>query len=177
MACERDVLVSPMTEVPVIEGQVVTAIRTLAGRGVGKKAIAREVGVAVNTVRRYLRQAITPGQQVRPTARRLTEDHRAEARALYEGPAGGNAVVVQRLLAARGCVMSVRTIERAVADIRRAQRVAALATVRVETAPGDQAPDRLRPEAAADCRRQHPDFPSGRGAQLLAPPLRQSVSQ
>ena len=34
--------------------------------------------------------------------------------------------------------MSVRTIERAVADIRRAQRVAALATVRVETAPGDQ---------------------------------------
>jgi len=138
MACERDVLVSPMTEVPVIEGQVVTAIRTLAGRGVGKKAIAREVGVAVNTVRRYLRQAITPGQQVRPTARRLTEDHRAEARALYEGPAGGNAVVVQRLLAARGCVMSVRTIERAVADIRRAQRVAALATVRVETAPGDQ---------------------------------------
>jgi transposase len=138
MACERDVLVSPMTEVPVIEGQVVTAIRTLAGRGVGKKAIAREVGVAVNTVRRYLRQAITPGQQVRPTARRLTEDHRAEARALYEGPAGGNAVVGQRLLAARGCMMSVRTIERAVADIRRAQRVAALATVRVETAPGDQ---------------------------------------
>ena len=41
MACERDVLVSPTTEVAVIEGQVVTAIGTLAGRGVGKKAIAR----------------------------------------------------------------------------------------------------------------------------------------
>jgi hypothetical protein len=40
------------------------------------------------------------------------------------GPAAGNAVVVQRLLAERGCVISVRTIERAVADIRRAQRVA-----------------------------------------------------
>jgi transposase len=138
MACERDVLVSPSTEVPVIEGQVVTAIRTLAGRGVGKKAIAREVGVAVNTVRRYLRQPITPGQQVRPSARRLTDDRRGEARMLYEGPAAGNAVVVQRLLAERGCDMSVRTIERAVADMRRAQRVAALATVRVETAPGDQ---------------------------------------
>ena len=61
-----------------------------------------------------------------------------EARTLYEGPAAGNAVVVQRLLAERGCAISVRTIERAVADIRRAQRVAALATVRVETAPGDQ---------------------------------------
>ena len=46
MEFERDVLVSPTTEVPVIEGEVVTAIRTLAGRGVGKKAIAREVGVA-----------------------------------------------------------------------------------------------------------------------------------
>ena len=76
MEFERDVLVSPTTEVPVIEGQVVTAIRTLASRGVGKKAIAREVGVAVNTVRRYLRHPITPGQQVRPTARRLTEDRR-----------------------------------------------------------------------------------------------------
>jgi transposase len=138
MACERDVLVSPTTEVPVIEGQVVTAIRTLSGRGVGKKAIAREVGVAVNTVRRYLRQPLPPARQIRPAGRRLTDDRREEARTLYQGPAGGNAVVVQRLLAARGCDMSVRTIERAVADIRRAQRVAALATVRVETAPGDQ---------------------------------------
>jgi transposase len=124
--------------VPVIEGQVVTGIRTLASRGVGKKAIAREVGVAVNTVRRYLRKPVTPGQQIRPAARRLTDDHRAQARMLYEGPAAGNAVVVQRLLAEGGCAISVRTIERAVADIRRAQRVAALATVCVETAPGDQ---------------------------------------
>jgi transposase len=138
MEFKRDVLVSPTAEVPVIEGQVVSAIRTLASRGVGKKAIAREVGVAVNTVRRYLRQLISAGHQVRPAARRLTDARRQEARTLYEGPAAGNAVVVQRLLAERGCEISVRTIERAVADIRRAQRVAALATVRVETAPGDQ---------------------------------------
>ena len=97
MELERGVLVSPTTEVPVVEGQMVTAIRTLAGRGVGKKAIAREVGVAVNTVRRYLRQPIAAGHQVR--ARRLTDDRREEARTLYEGPAAGNAVVVQRLLA------------------------------------------------------------------------------
>ena len=138
MERERDMLVSPAGEVPVLEGELVTAIRTLAGRGVGKKAIAREVGVAVNTVRRYLRDRIAPGQQVRPAARRLTDDRRGEARTLYEGPAGGNAVVVQRLLAERGCAIGLRTVERAVADIRRAQRVAALATVRVETAPGDQ---------------------------------------
>jgi transposase len=122
----------------VIEGELVTAIRTLAGRGVGKKTIAREVGVAVNTVRRYLRQPIEAGQQVRLAARRLTDARRQEARELYEGPAGGNAVVVRRLLAERGLVVSVRTLERAVADIRRAHRVAQLATVRVETPPGDQ---------------------------------------
>ena len=177
MEFERDVLVSPTTEVPVIEGEMVTAIRTLAGRGVGKKAIAREVGVAVNTVRRYLRQPITAGQQVRPAARRLTDDRREEARTLYEGPAAGNAVVVQRLLAERGCAMSVRTIERAVADIRRAQRVAALATVRVETAPGDQLQIDFGQKRLRIAGRARPDLSPGRGAQLLAPPLRQSVSQ
>ena len=50
----RGVLVSLTGEMPVIEGELVTAIRTLADRGVGKKTIAREVGVAVNMVRRYL---------------------------------------------------------------------------------------------------------------------------
>lgn len=138
MELERDVLVSPTPEVPVIEGEIVTAIRTLAERGVGKKAIAREVGVAVNTVRRYLRQPSAAGVQTRPKGRRLSEERCREARELYEGAAGGNAVVVQRLLAERGVAVSVRTIERAVADIRQAQRASALATVRVETAPGDQ---------------------------------------
>jgi transposase len=127
-----------MVEVPVIEGEIVTAIRSLAGRGVGKKAIAREIGVAVNTVRRYLREPIAVGVQTRPAARRLTDEHRRTARELYEGPAAGNAVVVQRLLAARDVTVSVRTVERAVADIRQAQRASALATVRVETPPGDQ---------------------------------------
>jgi transposase len=41
-------------------------------------------------------------------------------------------------LAERGIISSERTIQRAVADLRREQRVAALATVRVETPPGDQ---------------------------------------
>jgi transposase len=138
MELERDVLVSPTGEVPVIEGELMATIRELAGRGVGSKAIARTVGVARKTVRRYLRQPIVPGAQVRPAARRLTDNRRREARALYEGPAGGNAVVVQRLLRDQGVEVSVRTIERAVRDIRRARRAAALATVRVESAPGEQ---------------------------------------
>ena len=138
MELEGDMLVSPLAEVPVVDGEVVTAIRTLAGRGVGKKTIAREVGVSINTVRRYVRQPIAVGHQIRPTARRLTDAWRDRARALYVGPAAGNAVVVQRLLGEHGLTVSTRTVERAVADIRRAERVAQLATVRVETPPGDQ---------------------------------------
>lgn len=138
MELERRGLVSPMKEVPVIEGELVATIRELAGRGLGSKTIARTVGVARNTVRRYLREPIAPGVQVRPSARRLTDDAHREARTLYEGAAGGNAVVVQRLLKERGTDVSVRTIERAVADLRRARRAAELATVRVESPPGDQ---------------------------------------
>jgi transposase len=138
MDLERGVLVSPVGEVPVIEGELVAAIRELAGRGLGSKTIARTVGIARNTVRRYLRAPIKPGIQVRPAARRLTDEVRDEARTLYVGAAGGNAVVVQRLLAERAIHVSLRTVERVVVDIRRAQRVAALATVRMESPPGDQ---------------------------------------
>jgi len=115
MAFERGVLVSPSGEVPVVDGEVVTAIRALADRGVGKKAIAREVGVAVNTVRRYLRAAIPAGHQVRPGARRLTETRREEVRALYEGPAGGNAVVVHGRAIPR---LSDEDVERAASNSR-----------------------------------------------------------
>jgi transposase len=100
--------------------------------------VARELGVARNTVRRYRRAPVPAGVQTRPRGRRLTDAHRETARALYTGPAAGNAVVVQRLLAAQGCAVSTRTIERAVADLRQAACAAALATVRVETPPGDQ---------------------------------------
>jgi transposase len=138
MELEAGVLVSPAPEVPVIEGEIVTAIRELARRGIGTKTIAREIGVARNTVRRYLRQPIAAGEQVRPVARRLSDDARSTARQLYTDVADGNAVVVRRLLAERGCAVSERTVQRAVADLRRERRVAALATVRVETPPGDQ---------------------------------------
>src|SRR5688572_14031770 len=126
MALERDVLVSPAEEVLVIDGEVVTAVRTLADRGVGKKAIARELGVSINTVRRSVRQPVAAGYQVRPAARRLTDAWRDLARALYTGPADGNAVVVQRLLDERGLAVSTRTIERAVRGYpsRRAGRAA-----------------------------------------------------
>jgi transposase len=137
MEVERGKLVSPTQEVPVIEGEIVTAIRELADRGWGSKAIAREVGVARNTVRRYRRQPVVAGPQAR-APRRLTEDVVREAQALYTGVAEQNAVVVHRLLREQGRTIGLRTVQRAVAPVRQAQRAADVATVRVETAPGAQ---------------------------------------
>jgi transposase len=138
MELEAGVLVSPAAEVPVIDGDMVTAIRDLANRGVGSKTIAKQLGIARNTVKRYRRAPVPAGVQVRPLARKLTDPERATARELYAGAAAGNAVVVRRLLAERGVAASARTVQRAVADLRREQRAAKLATVRVETPPGDQ---------------------------------------
>jgi transposase len=138
METEGQGLISPTTEVSVVEGELVATIRELASRGVGTKVIARMVGVSRNTVRRYLRGPVEPGVQTRPAARRLSDARREEARTLYEGAAEGNAVVVHSLLQKDGVRASVRTVERAVADLRRASRALALATVRVESPPGDQ---------------------------------------
>ena len=138
MELEAGVLVSPAPEVLVIEGDIVTAIRDLASRGIGSKTIARQLGIARNTVRRYRRAPVTVGVQVRPAARKLSDADRQTARELYAGAAAGNAVVVQRLMAEDGVVVTARTIQRAVADLRRAHYAAALATVRVETPPGEQ---------------------------------------
>jgi transposase len=68
----------------------------------------------------------------------LSDAERATAQTLFQSTAEGNAVVVQRLLTEDGCAASVRTIQRAVAPVRQAQRAADVATVRVETAPGAQ---------------------------------------
>ncbi len=120
-----------------IEGEIVTAIRELTNRGWGAKTIARELGIAKNTVRRYRRHPVVAAQQVR-SPRRLTDAVVREAQALYTGVAEQNAVVVHRLLRDQGHRIGLRTIQRAVAPVRQAQRAADVATVRVETAPGAQ---------------------------------------
>jgi transposase len=133
-------------EVPLPAGQedqgmlkpdVVDRIREWAGQGVPVKQIARRLGIARNSVRRYLAGARV-GFQDRPAARRLDGPTQREVERLFDSVAEGNTVVVQQELAAQGVEIELRTLQRAVAPLRQEAGARALATVRFETAPGQQ---------------------------------------
>lgn len=125
------------TEVPMLEPEIVRQIRGLAAMSWGSKRIAATLGISRVAARRYLRGA-PAGRQERPRARRLSTEQRAIATALLDGEAAGNAVVARQLLAERGIDVELRTLQRALLPHRQARRVAELATVRFETAPGHQ---------------------------------------
>jgi len=116
---------------------IVDRIRELNGQGLGSKRIARELHISRNTVRRYLAGA-TVGFQERPKARRLPEPLLQEVQRLYRAVAEGNAAVIQQELETKGIDVPLRTIQRAVADLRREDQAAKLATTRFETKPGQQ---------------------------------------
>src|SRR6267143_769576 len=96
-----------LVEVPMVAAEVVRQMAQLAQLGWGAKRIARELEVARNTVRRYLRGARAEVQE-HLAARRLDEAARAEALRLYDGEAEGNAVVVARLLREQSIAASAR---------------------------------------------------------------------
>jgi transposase len=122
-----------------IEPELVRQVRGLTARGWGAKRIAAELGIARNTVRRYVRGGDDDAEvQVRRAARKLDDDARAEARQLFTTVAEGNAVVVTDELAKRGVGASVRTVQRVVRDQRQQKLAADVASVRFETAPGQQ---------------------------------------
>lgn len=121
-----------------VDPEIVKQIRALAALGGGKKRIARELGVARNSVRRYLREGEPAETQTRPGAWALDAEQQQTARSLLDGPAAGNAVVVKRLLAEQDVDVPLRTLQRVLAPHRQEKRAAELTTVRFETAPGHQ---------------------------------------
>src|SRR5687767_7743220 len=108
--------------VPMLDPEVVSRIRLLHRMGWGAKRIAREVGAARNSVRRYLREGAAAEKQERPGARKLDAGQEATARALLDGPAEGNAVVVRRLLAEQEVEVPLRTLQRTLSPHRQAKR-------------------------------------------------------
>ena len=115
----------------------VSAMVKLKELGWGAKRIAAELGCSKNTVKRWLalggwRACASPSRSKRLDG---LEDWLAERFRRH----GGNADVVrQELLAEKGLAVSLRTVERAVAPLRRELQAQARATVRFETRPGEQ---------------------------------------
>jgi transposase len=120
-----------------LKPDVVDQILEWAGQGIRVKEIARRLGIARNSVRRYLAGARI-GFQDRPAARRLDLATQRKVERLFGSVAEGNTVVVQQELAAEGIEVDLRTLQRAVAPLRQEARARALATVRFETKPGQQ---------------------------------------
>ena len=105
--------------------------------GWGIKRIARELGCAKNTVKKYVDQG--DWRPAAPLARVGVLDALQPWLAACFHQHHGNADVVrQALLREHQLTVSLRTVERAVAPLRQALRAAARATVRFETRPGQQ---------------------------------------
>lgn len=128
----------PVALEAMVDPEVVQQIRGLRAQGWGAKRIARELGIARNTVKRYVRGSAAVLVQARPNARALDDAQRERAVELFGKVAEGNAVVVHRELVREGASATVRTVQRVVAEQRRAKHAAAVASVRYETAPGHQ---------------------------------------
>jgi transposase len=115
------------------------AIRSLFERGLGKKAIARELGISVPTVRRYLRQGgRLPYRRPKPALDALERDHGEYLR--QRAPAvQWMAQVLFQEIRARGFAGCYELVKRWVRPLREEQARLAAATVRFETGPGRQA--------------------------------------
>lgn len=60
-----------------VEPEVVRQLREVSGLGWGSNCVAAELGLARNTVRRYLRDGAAADAQRRPRAQRVDGDARA----------------------------------------------------------------------------------------------------
>jgi transposase len=117
--------------------QEVHKMLALQALGWGAKRISRELGCSRNTVRAYLRRGGWRPMDVSGRASVLMAHQQWLAERLRQHR--GNADVVRQDLARElGIEVSLRTVQRAVEPLRRQLRAEAVATVRYETAPGQQ---------------------------------------
>ena len=105
--------------------------------GLGSKAIAKELGIARNTVRRYLRAGGWAAYDASSRSGTLAGHDEWLRKEMKKH--GNNAEVVrQELEREKEVSVSLRTLERAVQPHRTLARAEVLATARFETGPGEQ---------------------------------------
>jgi transposase len=117
--------------------QEVQKMQALSALGWGAKRISRELGCSRNTVREYLRAGGWRPMDVSARASVL-EPHREWLAERLRRHRGNADVVRQDLARELDVEVSLRTVQRAVEPLRRELRAEAVATVRYETAPGQQ---------------------------------------
>lgn len=115
----------------------VQAMLKLASLGWGAKRISRELRCSRNTVRSYLRRGGWQPYQSPQRPGRLTP-HGEWLAERFRQHRGNCDVVRQELQREHGIAVSLRTVERAVAHLRREVLAQTAATVRFETPPGHQ---------------------------------------
>ena len=127
---------APRGDVMLMPDEVSVMVR-LHERGWGTKRIAAELGCSRTTVKRYIEADgwMAYRKPRRPKALDGLESWLAERFRRHRGNAD---VVRQDLARERGIMVSLRTIERAVAPLRQALRAEARACVRFATPPGQQ---------------------------------------
>ena len=112
----------------------VSAMLRLKALGWGSKRIAAELGCSRNTVRHWLARGNWQPCGLPSRSKKL--DGLSEwMRERFRQHAGNADVVRQELVREKNITVSLRTVERAVAPLRRELIAAARATVRFETQP------------------------------------------
>lgn len=119
------------------EPDEVAAMLRLKALGWGVRRIARELGCSHMTVRRYLAAGGWTAYR-KPERPRMLDGLEVWLAERFCQHRGNADVVRQELAREHGLVVSLRTVERAVAPLRRDLQAEARATVRFETPPGHQ---------------------------------------
>jgi transposase len=115
----------------------VAAMLRLKALGWGVRRIAGELGCSHMTVRRYVAEGGWVAYRGRGRPRTLA-GHEAWVAERFRRHAGNADVVRQELEREKGIRLTLRTVEREVAHLRRELAAEAQATVRFETPPGKQ---------------------------------------
>lgn len=142
MEAAREPVVSPPSvrsaaEERMLGADLVQEIKARRERGEGIKRIARELGVDRKTVRRWLRLGAWRPREPQHRERQL--DRFAEFIERRGPEVGFNGVVLYRELQALGFTGGVVQVQRRLRPYREQRKWSELATVRFETAPGEQA--------------------------------------